>query len=139
MRRQYDFMRKFFFLFVIGLSACSSASTIADEPLRSGDSHTFSASYAVVKGITPASINDTHVKITQQTETDEGTIILISKGGYAPSWGFVGRVFIEKSDGKETTVYVTYKRRSDIASGVLGEPEYSGNLFRNIERSIKYK
>ena len=119
-------------LLTVMLGACANASTIADEPLRTGDSHAFAASYETMKSIVPKAIKATGVGVTQQSETPEGYVILTSQGVTAFSWGYVGRVFVERSPTNNSTVYVNLERRFSTISN----DRYPNKLFKEITAEL---
>jgi hypothetical protein len=104
----------------------------ADEPLRTGDSHFFSASYETMKNIVPNAIKATGVAITQQQETPDGYVIFTDKGVRASQWEYTGRVFIEKTGSNSSAVYV------DIENLYLtmNYDRYPNKLFKEITAEL---
>ena len=127
-----SFISRISLILLIALGACANASTVAEEPLRSGEQAMFSASYEKVIDTTISSLREMHITVTQITEQNDGTIILISRHPGAFSWGEVGRVFVEKPSGPNTTIYMVMDRRF---SG-LSTSNFSDKLFVSINNNI---
>jgi len=131
------FLNRFFarvsLILLFSLGACVNASSIADEPLRSGHQSTFTAPYEKVTDAAIASLHKLDVSITQVTKRDDGTVILLSKHPGAFSWGEVGRVFVEKPNGPDTTVYAIMELRS-TSTNARG---FSGHLFTHMKDALE--
>ncbi len=93
------------------LAACASAETVRHQPTDAGIGRSFQAPYEQTKDAVLASLTQLRLTPVEREERPDGHSILIGRPPHGFSWGEVGRIFIEKSAAKPTTVRVVYEKR----------------------------
>jgi hypothetical protein len=121
---------------VLGLIGCATMATVEDAPLNEGVSRVFPASYQAVSRATRQSLPRLSVTIKRSYERPNGLVILVDKWIRSFSWGEVGRVFIEKSSGPSTKVYVRWEKRSQLQITGTSASDFSRQLFRQINAEL---
>lgn len=93
------------------LAACASAATVRQQPVDAGIGRSFQAPYEQTKEAVLTSLTQLKLTPVEREERPAGHAILIGRPPHGFSWGEVGRIFIERSSAKPTTVRVVYEKR----------------------------
>jgi hypothetical protein len=117
----------------LGLAACASAATIRQQPTDAGIARSFQAPYEQTKQAVLASLTELKLTPVEREERADGHSILIGRPPHGFSWGEVGRIFIEKSAEKPTTVRVVYEKRITMQ---FASSNFPRQLFARMDQVL---
>lgn len=115
------------------LAACASADTVRRQPIDTGISRNFQAPYEQTKEAVLTSLTQLKLTPVEREERPEGHTILIGRPPHGFSWGEVGRIFIQKSVDKPTTVRVVYEKRIVVQAASSNFPR---QLFARMDQVL---
>ena len=118
---------------VLSLAACASASTVKQQSIDAGTARVFQAPYEQTKAAVLASLAQLKFTPVEREERPDGHSILIGRPPHGFSWGEVGRIFIEKSADKPTTVRVVYEKRITFQFAHSNFPRY---IFTRMDQIL---
>ena len=113
--------------------------TVSEAPLNEGIRTSIAANYDAVSSATIAALASLNVTVKSSQERPEGLIILVSKDLSAFSWGEVGRIFVQKSVGDMTNVYVRWEKRYTVQVTGTDAEEFSAALSKGINTALSRK
>lgn len=117
----------------LALAACATGASVQQQPIDAGVGRTFQAPYEQTKEAVLTSLTQLKLTPVERNDRPEGHSILIGRPPHGFSWGEVGRIFIEKSAGKPTTVRVVYEKRIMLQAASSNFPR---QLFARMDQVL---
>jgi hypothetical protein len=121
----------------LALAACNSA-TVQQAAADAGTARTFNAPYEQVKQAALDGLTALKVPPSETHDQADAFMILVSRAPHGMSWGEVGRVLVEKSSARTTTVRVVYEKRMPLQFGG-SESRFARNLFAKMDTTLGTK
>lgn len=118
------------------LAGCNTGADLKLEPLESGESQTYNASFEDVAAATLAQLETMDLIISETTEDDRGLIVSMHDPVSAFSWGEVGRVFVARRPEPPTVVYALWETRWDPQVTGTQLSDFVGELFPGIAERL---
>ncbi|HUA53711.1 MAG TPA: hypothetical protein VMB81_16180 [Candidatus Sulfotelmatobacter sp.] len=118
------------------LVACATMDTVKNAPATAGAVSSFNAPYDKVTAATFESLRGLRVEISSSNEQPEGLVILVSKSMTAFSYGEIGRITVERSQGATTNVRVVWEKRDQVQITGTSQQEFSKDLFAGIQTAL---
>jgi hypothetical protein len=115
------------------LAACATGASVQRQPIDAGVGRSFPAPYEQTKEAVLTSLTQLKLTPVEREDRPEGHSILIGRPPHGFSWGEVGRIFIEKSAGKPTTVRVVYEKRIIVQGASSNFPR---QLFARMDQAL---
>lgn len=119
--------------FAVFLAACATGASVQQQPIDAGVGRSFQAPYEQTKEAVLTSLTQLKLTPVERNDRPEGHSILIGRPPHGFSWGEVGRIFIEKSAGKPTTVRVVYEKRIIVQAASSNFPR---QLFARMDQVL---
>ena len=116
----------------LALAACNTGADLKLEPLESGESQTYNATYEDVAAATLAQLQTMDLIIAETTEDDRGLIVSVHDPVSAFSWGEVGRVYVARRPEPPTVVYALWETRLDMQVTGTKLSDFAAELFPGI-------
>lgn len=120
-------------VFAVFLAACATGASVQQQPIDAGVGRSFQAPYEQTKEAVLTSLTQLKLTPVERNDRPEGHSILIGRPPHGFSWGEVGRIFIEKSAGKPTTVRVVYEKRIIVQAASSNFPR---QLFARMDQVL---
>lgn len=121
---------------VVLLSACSNLDSVSQAPVDAGISREFQGDHEFVKAAVLASMQSLNIHIKDTRQSEQGYIILFTKGITAMSWGEVGRVVVVDEGGDKNVVRVHSSGRVKAQLFGVKEEQFAVSIFNDVSNIL---